>query len=121
MPNAADSVYGHRPWSQRPDDSISDATAIPYNYLGPYENRDQQMVGQALASVTTPGDVLGDVVRPPLTQVQLFRSRYGYRTRQLGISDIMDVDQIYAEPRTELTGGAGFEGTSRNSLGNASY
>jgi hypothetical protein len=119
----ADTVYGRRPWNSRPDQEQSEEglTDAPYNYLGPYENRNQQILGQALASVATPSNVLGDVVRPPLTQVQLFRPRYGYRSRQIGIEDIMDVDAIYAEPRTELGGAATTESTSRNSFGNGTY
>lgn len=117
-----DSVYARRPWNRNPnEESDDDSEHTRYDYLGPHSSRDQALMTQAIASVTTPGEYLTDIVRPPLAQVQLFRSRYGYRTRELEISDIMDVDAIYAEPRTETGGAAGYEGTSRNSLGNASY
>lgn len=118
----ADTVYNRRPWNRNPnEESEDDSEHTRYDYLGPHSSRDEAMMSQAIASVTTPGEYLTDIVRPPLPQVQLFRARYGYRTRQLGIEDIMDVDEIYAEPRTELGGAAGYEGSSRNSLGNASY
>jgi len=118
---SADSVYARRPWNRRPEEQEDDSDNIRYDYLGPHSSRDQALMTQAIASVTTPGEYLTDIVRPPLPQVQLFRPRYGYRTRELEISDIMDVDEIYDEPRTELGGAAGYEGSSRNSLGNASY
>jgi len=122
MPNQPDTVYGRRPWNDRPQDAIEESQEdTRYDYLGPHSSRDEAVISQALASTTTPGEYLADIVRPPLTQVQLFRQRYGYRSRQLGIADIMDVDKIYAEPRTEMGGAATPQGTSRNSLGNASY
>lgn len=119
----ADTVYNRRPWNRGPDDKETedDSEHTRYDYLGPHSSRDQALMTQAIASVTTPGEYLTDIVRPPLPQVELFRSRYGYRTREIGISDIMNVDEIYAEPRTEVTGAAGYEGSSRNSSGNASY
>lgn len=44
--------------------------------------------------------------------------RFGYRTRSLGISDIMNVDEILAEPRVNYGGTpAGIESSSRNSQG----
>jgi hypothetical protein len=126
MPNTPDGRYDTtKPWQNKPG-MVRDDEADPYNlrydYLGPHGSRDEAVISQAIASVTTPAQFLQDIVRPPLPQVQLFRSRFGYRSRQIGIADIMDVDEIYAEPRTDLSGGiGGYEGTSRNSSGNASY
>lgn len=126
MPNTPDGRYDHtRPWQDKPGmvrENEADPYDLRYDYLGPHTGRDDALMTQAIASNTVPGEYLADLVRPPLPQVQLFRPRFGYRTRELEISDIMDVDQLYAQPRTDLSGGiGGFEGTSRNSLGNASY
>ncbi|CAB4153340.1 hypothetical protein UFOVP621_116 [uncultured Caudovirales phage] len=112
--NSADSRYNRRPWNE-------DNRGPRYDYMGPYSDKQEQLTSQALAANTVPGEFLADIVRPPLPQIQLFRSRFGYRTRELSISDIMDVDDIYAEPRTELGGAAGFSGTSRNTSGNAAW
>lgn len=117
--NSQDSVYNRRPWNE--NETQPDTRGPRYDYMGPFSDIQDQLTSQALAANTVPGEFLADIVRPPLPQVQLFRSRYGYRVRELGISDIMDVDEIYAEPRTEMTGAAGFEGTSRNSSGNAAW
>lgn len=113
-----DSVYNRRPWNELQAEEEPEAR---YDYFGPYDSRDQAVLSQALASTTVPGEYLADIVRPPLPQVQLFRSRYGYRTRELGIADIMDVDEIYAQPREEQGGSAGTGGTSRNSFGNGTW
>ena len=56
-----------------------------------------------------------DLVRPPLPQVQLFPPRYGYRTRQLDITDIMNVDSEFQPTRTDFSQSPGsYQGTSRN-------
>ena len=116
--DSADSVYARRPWNNTPE---PDEEVARYDYMGPYTSDQAMRLGQALSSTTVPSEYLADLVRPPLPQVQLFRSRYGYRTRELGISDIMDIDEIYLEPRVDSGGNGGFEGTSRNSSGNGSW
>ena len=114
MPDSADSVYAKRPW----DKESPEAPEQRYDYMGPFSSDQQAKITQAISSVTVPAEFLTDIVRPPIPQIQLFRPRYGYRTREIGIADIVNVDEIYAEPRTETGGAAGYSGTSRNTLGN---
>jgi hypothetical protein len=48
----------------------------------------------------------------------MFRTRLGYRTRELGIADIVNVDDILGDGRVDFSGGpASYSGTSRNDLG----
>jgi len=126
MPNTPDGRYDTtRPWQNKPGmvrENEADPYDLRYDYLAPRGSRAEAIMSQALVANTTPGEHLADIVRPPLPQVQLFRSRYGYRSRELGISDIMDIDEIYAEPRSDASGGiGGFEGSSRNSSGNGTW
>lgn len=126
MPNTPDSRYDNtRPWQDKPGmvrQDEADPYDLRYDYLAPRSSRDEALMSRALAANTVPGEFLTDIVRPPLPQVELFRPRFGYRTRELQISDIMDVDAIYDEPHSDYSGGvAGFEGTSRNSSGNGSW
>jgi|GEM_PF-1751233 len=126
MPNTPDSRYDTtKPWQDKPGmvrQDEADPYDLRYDYMGPHSSRDEALISQAMSSLTIPGEYLADIVRPPLPQVQLFRSRYGYRSRELGISDIMDVDAIYEEPRSDASGGiGGFDGSSRNSSGNGSW
>jgi hypothetical protein len=120
MPNIPDGQYDTtHPWQKEPEPGVR-----RYDYLGPFNDRNEQLMGQALASNTVPGEYLADIVRPPLSQVALFRPKFGYRTRQLTIYDVMDVDEIYDEqgPHEQLEGGpAGFSGSSRNTLGNGTW
>jgi len=126
MPNTPNSRYDTtRPWQEKPgmvQENEADPYDLRYDYLAPRNSRDEALMSRALAANTVPGEYLTDIVRPPLPQVELFRPRFGYRSRELGISDIMDVDEIYAEPRSDSSGGvAGFEGSSRNTSGNGSW
>lgn len=101
-----DGVYNRRPW----------------DYVGPFANTTDQRISEALSVNSIPGDKLSALVRPPLPQVKLFPPRFGYRSRQLGIEDVIDVDQIYQMP--DPAGGhvqPGYEGTSRNTQGSGSW
>jgi hypothetical protein len=101
-----DGVYNRRPW----------------DYIGPFASKEEQLATQALSVATIPGEMIREVVRPPLPQIKLFPSRFGYRTRQLGIRDILNVDELYQAPPTR-TGGImpGAEGTLRNAQGTGSW
>lgn len=110
--NTADGKYARRPW----DD---DERTVRYDYIGPWATKEEQLTTQALAAATVPGADLQELVRPPLPQVQLFPPRFGYRSRELGLSDVIDVDAVYEQPAsTRYAGGlGGYEGTQRNAQG----
>lgn len=92
-----------------------------WQYLGPFASNEERLAQQAIQANILPGAELSDMVRPPLPQVQLFPQRYGYDQRVPTLLDIMDVSRQYTEGRVSwFSGGvAGYEGTSRNTLGNA--
>ena len=106
MANIPDGQYNRRPW----------------DYTGPFSSPMEQLATQALSVASIPGEMLAEVVRPPLPQIQLFPPRFGYRTRQVGIKDILNVDELYQGPPTR-TGGIlpGAVGTERNAQGTGSW
>jgi hypothetical protein len=88
---------------------------LRYDYMGPFANAQEAFMVRALRSATMPAALLQDIVRPPLPQVQLFPPRYGYRTRELGIMDVMDVNSEFQPTRVDFTREpGGYQGTSRN-------
>lgn len=93
----ADTVYAPKPWA----------------------SNEERLVSEALASVASiPGSVLQATVRPPLPRVQLFPPRFGYRTDEIGIRDILDIDVTFPGARVDYSGSAsGYQATSRPSLG----
>lgn len=102
-----DGKYGHRPWD---DDETAAEPRVDYGIR--FTDRENQLTSKALSSVTMPGEYLSDIVRPELPQVALFRPRYGYRTRQLSVFDVMEADSIYSD-----SDDFGYSGTSRNAQG----
>lgn len=90
-------------------------------YSRPWDTNQERMTTQALAAASVPGAELADMVRPPL-QIDPFPPRYGYRTRALGITDMIDIDQEYLPKFNDYSGGpAGYSGTSRNAQGQGSW
>jgi hypothetical protein len=86
-----DGVYDHSKGrgivSEDPEPSL-----LRYDYMGPFAN-----------------------VRPPLPQINMFPPRYGYRTRELGIMDVMDVNDQFQPTRVDFTREQGaYSGTARN-------
>ena len=82
----------------------------------PADTHEEMMTTAALQAAFIPGQVLADNVRPPLSQVDPFRPRTGYRTRALGVADMVQVDDIYQPPRIDFSGGpAQYDGATRNS------
>lgn len=93
-----------------------------YDYMGPFATKEQELTSRAILATTIPAAQLADIVRPPLPQLLLFRPRFGHRTAQLGIADLMNVDEIYAEPPTRYDAAdQGWQGTLRNAQGNNSW
>ena len=109
-----DSIYDHskgRPvLSEDPEPSL-----LRYDYMGPFENIQEAFMARALKAVTMPAQLIPDIVRPPLPQIQPFRPKYGYRKRQLGILDVMDVNEEFQPTRVDFTREpGGYQGTARN-------
>lgn len=118
MPNIPDGRYDHKPWSP----GVAPSPIVPrWQYLGPFASNEERLTQQAIQANNLPGTELAEIVRPPLPQVNPFPDRFGYDQRVPTILDIMDVSRQYSEGRVSwFSGGvAGYEGTSRNSLGNA--
>ena len=109
-----DGVYDHskgRPIvGEDPEPSL-----LRYDYMGPFENPQEAFMARALKAATMPAQLIPDIVRPPLPQVQLFPPRFGYRQRELGILDIMDVNNEFQPTRVDFTREpGGYQGTARN-------
>ena len=114
--NSQDSIYDR----SKPRGIVADQEepGIRYDYMGPFASVQERLISQALNAVTMPGAVLQEVVRPNLPQIDPFRPRFGYRTRSLAITDVMNVNEEFQPERTDFTGGkAGYEGTLRNAQG----
>lgn len=90
---------------------------LRYDFMGPFANVQEAFMARALKSVTMPAQLIPDIVRPPLPQVQMFPPRFGYRQRELGIQDVMDValDPSFQPTRVDFTREpGGYQGTARN-------
>lgn len=112
MPNYQNGVYSNRPWM-----APQEAAYPPQQYLGPFASNQERVITQALAVGQMSAAEVQQYVRPPLPQVNLFPSRYGYDRRAYGIEDFIDFTgrpmqrTDYAQqPNTT-------ESTSRNTLG----
>lgn len=93
----------------------------PLVYDRPWDTNMERLTSQALASALVPGAELADQVRPPL-DIDPFPPRYGYRTRALGITDMIDINQEYLPKFNDYSGTpAGYDGTSRNVTGSSSW
>ena len=108
-----DGKYNYRPWDHL---NMEDQ---PVDYGIRFTDREKALTAKALESVLTPAELLADIVRPELPQVALFRPKFGYRTRQLSLMDVLDTDHTYAEdtPADDF----GFLGSSRNTNGSSEY
>lgn len=63
-----------------------------YDKSNPWATNQERLVTEALSASQTPGDVLQELVRPPLPQIRLFPPLYGYRTygqRQATIDSVI--------------------------------
>jgi len=111
MAESQDSVYDH----SKPRDIVDSGPKIRYDYMGPFASTTEALITRAVRSVTLPKEMIQDIVRPPLPQVELFPPRFGYRTRELGLMDVMNVDEEFQPTRTDLSQSAGsYQGTARN-------
>jgi hypothetical protein len=109
-----DGVYDHSKGrgivSDEPEPNL-----LRYDFMGPFANAQEANMSRALRSVTIPSQLIPDLVRPPLPNLVLFPPKYGYRTRELGIMDVMDVNEEFQPTRVDFTQNpGGYQGTSRN-------
>lgn len=114
--NSQDSIYDR----SKPRGIVADQeeVGIRYDYMGPFASVQERLLSQALNSITMPGAVLQNVVRPNLPQIDPFRPRLGYRTRSLSVMDVMNVDEEFQPTRVDFTASqAGYQGTLRNAQG----
>jgi len=96
--------------NEQPEPSL-----LRYDFMGPFANAQEAFMARALKAATMPAALLPDLIRPPLPQVQLFPPRFGYRTRELGIEDVMDVNESFQPTRVDFTRDpGGYQGTARN-------
>ena len=127
MANTPDGVYDRtKPWKalEQNVDAIQAAQGAGrqsnprWRYLGPFSSNEERLVQQALVVADIPGAKIQEMVRPPLPQINPFPDRYGYRTEEYGIEDILDLTRQQMDPRvTWFSGGpAGYSGSTRNGL-----
>jgi hypothetical protein len=83
----ADSVYNRRAWSA----PTADAPNPPQEYLGPFASNQERLLTQSLATWNMTAAEIQEYVRPPLPQVKLFPSRYGFTEFEIGIADIIEL------------------------------
>ena len=111
-----DGVYDRRSWNQEPD---------RWSYLGPFADNQERLTQQALNVMFMTAEEIQDSVTPPLSQVEVFRPRYGYpdvQDRQASVDMIIGQNRRLMHPAaTWYSGGpAGYTGAPRygnNGLG----
>jgi hypothetical protein len=109
-----DGRYDH----MKPDDRLPS-----WSNARPWATKEEQLTTQAVAVALASAPEVQDTVRPPLPQVNLFPPRFGYRSTQLGINEVVDVNEIYHTPSAANFSGtvAGYQGSARNSWGSGSW
>ena len=106
-----DSVYDH----SKPRQIVDNGPEIRYDYMGPFKDRQEALLTRAVRAVTMPASMVQDLIRPPIDNIQLFPPRFGYRTRALGIMDVMNVDEEFQPTRVDFSQAPGsYQGTGRN-------
>lgn len=101
-----------KPWNNLPSWSVN----------RPFASNEERLTTMALQAALVPGEELQSMVRPPLPQVNPFPPRFGYRTRELSISDIIEGIDAVTFPSENYSGGpGGYSGTSRNSQGTGTW
>jgi hypothetical protein len=103
-------------------DHTKPADQLPsWSYNRPWATKEEQLTTQAIAMALASAPEVQDTVRPPLPQVNLFPPRFGYRTRAIGVADVVDVDELYKAPPNYAGTEAGYSGTARNAWGSGSW
>ena len=103
-------------------DHTKPAEQLPsWSYNRPWQSNEERLTTQAVAMALASAPEVQDTVRPPLPQVNLFPPRFGYRSRVLGIGDVVDVDELFKAPPNSAGTEAGYTGASRNAMGSGSW
>lgn len=116
----SDGVYGRRAWTATTS-APHEAAMPPQEYIGPFASNQERLLSQSLAAWNMTGAEIQEYVRPPLPQVKLFPSRYGFTEYEITIEDIVQMPRRTATtqrvesdfsqtPNTT-------QSTSRNTLG----
>jgi hypothetical protein len=107
MTTQADGWYDRtKPWNRPPK----------WSYSGPNQSNEERRTQEALMANIEPGVDLAEMVRPPI-DVPVFRPRFGYRQRVIGIDDIIDIGRTYHAPANYSGSDAGYTGAARNAWG----
>ena len=113
----ADSVYNRRAWSA----PTADAPNPPQENLGPFASNQERLLTQSLATWNMTAAEIQEYVRPPLPQVKLFPSRYGFTEYEIGIADIIELPRRTATVQRNESDFSQTpnttQSTSRNTLG----
>lgn len=113
----ADSVYNRRAWSA----PTADAPQPPQEYLGPFASNQERLLAQSLATWNMSASEVQEYVRPPLPQVKLFPSRYGFTEYEITIEDIVQMPRRTATTQRVESDFSqtpnSTQSTSRNTLG----
>lgn len=115
----ADGVYGRRAWTATTS-APAEAAMPPQEYIGPFASNQERLLSQSLAAWNMTGSEIQEYVRPPLPQVKLFPSRYGFTEYEITIEDIVQMPrrgQQRVESDFSQTPNT-TESSSRNALGN---
>jgi hypothetical protein len=86
-------------------------TADIYEDQRPSQTYPEQLVSLRLVANATAD---AEAIRPPIFNIGRTPPRFGYRTEELGILDILAVDDVYSSPLGDWSGnaGQGYQGTS---------
>lgn len=114
----ADGVYSRKPWNPNP----VEMAFPPQEYIGPFASNQERMLSQSLASLMMSGAEVQEYVRPPLPQIKLFPSRFGYTENEIGIEDIVNLPRGNAPTAQRVESDFSqtpnsTQSTSRNTLG----
>lgn len=88
------------------------------NGFRPWQSHEEYLTTLSLDAAwgMTPGQIRA--IRPPLPRTPLLPSRFGYREEQIGIRDIVRLDDIYGPARVDYSQcQSGYSGTSFPALG----
>jgi hypothetical protein len=89
-----------------PDSDRLDSGDV-YLQSAPFYRNAERLVDEALRIAAVPANALARI-RPPLPDIQLFPSRFGYpeyEERQAGIDAVLNMGYAYANRREDISGG----------------
>lgn len=107
----------------RYDHTKPDERLPSWSAARPWGSKEEEFTTQAIQIALASAPEVQDTVRPPLPQVNPFPPRFGYRSTQLGINEVVNVEEMYKAPAPSNFGGsvAGYQGAARNAWGSGSW